>query len=145
MLLIWLSAVAQPDTRATPADCMPSPVPSLGGATQFARVNLQAKPPLMPNRPQLRTDHFLLVAGAVTVPAVLVIKVPVYLHPPKLVVQAPREAQRPRHAAVNGIREFITATGDRAPPEVGRKHARRIRAGVTDSATARQGHAKFTA
>lgn len=65
-----------------------------------------------------------------------------HFDPPDLVVHALRQAQHLRHAAVDGIGEFIGAAGDRAPSEVGRKHARRIRAGVSDSATARQGDAK---
>ena len=57
-------AVARADTEATPADCLPGPVLPLGRAGHFALIDLQAKPLLVPYRPQFRPDYALLVAGA---------------------------------------------------------------------------------
>ena len=145
MQLLSPPAVACADTEATLADCLPGSVLPRGRTGYLALVDLQAKPLLMPDRPQLRPDYALLVAGAHPAAAVLVVKMTVHLDPPELIVHSLRQAQHLRHAAVDGIWEFIRAAGDRAPAEVGRKHARRIRTGVSDSATARQGRAKVPA
>lgn len=145
MQLLSPPAVARADTEATPADCLPGPVLSLGRAGHFPLIDFQANPLLMPDRPQLRPDHALLVAGAHPAAAVLVVKMTVHLDPPELIVQSLRQSQYLRHAAVDGIWEFIRAAGDRAPAEVGRKHARRIRTGISDSATGRNRPAKASA
>jgi len=129
-------AVARADTGATPADCLPGPVLPRGRAGHFALVDLEAKPLLMPDRPQLRPDHALLVAGAAPSPPILVVQMTVHLDPPDVIVDALLQAQYLRGAAVERIREFIRAAGDRAPSEVGREHGRRIRTGVSDFATA---------
>ena len=99
----------------------------------------------MPYRPKLRPDHALLVAGAHPAAAMLVVKMTVHLDPPELIVHSLRQAQHLRHSAVDGIWEFIRAAGDRAPAKVGRKHARRIRTGISDSATGRNRPAKVSA
>lgn len=89
----------------------------------------------MPDRPQLRPDHALLVAGADPASAVLLVKMTVHLDPPGLIVHALRQAQHLRHAAVDGIGKLIGTAGDRAPAEVEREHARRIRPAVSRTAT----------
>jgi len=48
MLLLSPPAVARADMEANSADCLPDPVLSLGRAGNFALIELQAKPLLMP-------------------------------------------------------------------------------------------------
>jgi len=90
MQLLSPPAVARADTEATPADCLPGMVLSLGSAGHFTLIDLQAKPLLMPDRPQLRPDHTLFVAGADPAAAVLVVKMTVHLDPPDVIVHALR-------------------------------------------------------
>jgi len=79
-------AVAPADTEATAAACPPGPVPPLGRAGHLALIDLQAEPLLMPDRPQLRPDHALLIAGALPAPMVPVLYMAVDLDPPGVVI-----------------------------------------------------------
>jgi len=92
------------DTEATLAKYLPVPVLPRARAGHFALVDLQAKPLLMPDRPQLRPDHALLVACAVPAPPVLVVKMTVRLDPPDVIVHVLLQAQYLRDAAVERIR-----------------------------------------
>jgi len=71
MQLLSPPAVARADTKATPADCLPGPFLSLGSASHFTLIDLQGKPLLKPDRPQLRPGHAMIAAGAGAASAVL--------------------------------------------------------------------------
>ena len=145
MRLLSPPAVARADTEATPADCLPGPVLPLGCASHFPLINLQAEPLLTTDRAKLRHDHALLVVRALPARPVLVLQMAVHLYPPSVVIHPLQYAQQLCHAAIDDIGKLIRAANDRAPSEVWRKHGRKIRTRVSDSATAFQGHAKLPA
>jgi len=118
-------AVARADTEATPADCLPGPVLPLRRAPLRAdqspgEAAADAIPTTAPSR--LRPARSWCITGGRGAG----FKMTVHLDPPDLIVHALRQAQHLGHAAVDGIGKLIGTAGDRAPSEVGRKHARRM-------------------